>query len=152
MARKRSGSGDLAKEVAALELMDLNALRERWRAVVGTPPPRCRSPYVFRYEIAWVLQAKVHGDLDASTRRGLRAGAKATTPESVDSTAPTSAALSVGATLLREWRGETHRVKITAEGFEHLGKLHRSLSSIAREITGARWSGPRFFQITDIAA
>lgn len=148
MARRRAESGDLATEIAALERMDLDALRQRWRDVVATPLPRCRSPYVFRYEIAWVLQAKVHGDLDARTRRGLRAASKV---RDTNCPPPPPPALSVGATLLREWRGETHRVKVTAEGFEHRGTVHRSLSSIARAITGVRWSGPRFFQITHTA-
>jgi hypothetical protein len=50
-----------------------------------------------------------------------------------------------GTRLIREWRGETHKVTVTAEGFAYGGKRYKSLSKIARLITGTRWSGPRFF-------
>jgi len=50
-----------------------------------------------------------------------------------------------GARLVREWRGRTHTVVVTEEGFEYVGKTYSSLSKIAQAITGAHWSGPRFF-------
>ena len=50
-----------------------------------------------------------------------------------------------GVELTREWKGVIHKVIVTAGGFQHLGKQYRSLSDIARTITGTRWSGPRFF-------
>lgn len=52
---------------------------------------------------------------------------------------------SPGVVLSREWKGVLHRVTAAAEGFQYLGKSYRSLSDIARTITGTRWSGPRFF-------
>ena len=58
-----------------------------------------------------------------------------------------SPTLQPGSRLLREWNGTTHVVDITDAGYVWNGKSHRSLSAIAREITGARWSGPRFFGI-----
>lgn len=151
MKRNAAARGDLETEIAALEELDLDGLRRRWRDVVGSPPPLCRSPHVFRLEIAWRLQTAQHGDLDVASRRKLRtlANPKPTT----EVAEPTQASsLPIGSTLLREWRGETHRVKVTAEGFEHRGATHRSLSAVARKITGARWSGPRFFQLTEAAS
>ena len=53
--------------------------------------------------------------------------------------------LKPGTRLVREWRGVTHTVLVHADGFEWNGKRYRSLTVIAREITGAHWSGPRFF-------
>jgi hypothetical protein len=53
--------------------------------------------------------------------------------------------LKPGAKLVREWGGESHVVLMTDDGFEWQGRCHRSLSVLAREITGTRWSGPRFF-------
>jgi hypothetical protein len=50
-----------------------------------------------------------------------------------------------GSRLVREWRGRTHTVVVTDNGFEHAGKTYSSLSKIAQVITGAHWSGPRFF-------
>ena len=54
-----------------------------------------------------------------------------------------------GMTLVRSWRGQTHTIVVREAGFEFGGRVHRSLTAIAREITGARWSGPRFFGLTD---
>ena len=53
----------------------------------------------------------------------------------------------VGARLVREWNGRTHTLTVEEEGFTYAGRSYRSLTAIAREITGARWSGPRFFGI-----
>ena len=50
-----------------------------------------------------------------------------------------------GTRLVREWNGRTYHVEVVADGFVWNGRTHRSLSAIAREITGAQWSGPRFF-------
>src|SRR5439155_10107068 len=56
--------------------------------------------------------------------------------------------LKTGTTLLREWRGRTHMVLVREDGFEYEGQHYRSLSVIAERITGAHWSGPRFFGLT----
>ena len=56
--------------------------------------------------------------------------------------------MKAGTTLIREWHGRTHTVSVTAEGFDYEGRRYSSLTSIAREITGAAWSGPRFFGVT----
>jgi hypothetical protein len=53
--------------------------------------------------------------------------------------------LKAGSVLVREWRGVVHRVLVLDEGFEHRDKRYRSLTKVARAITGTRWSGPRFF-------
>jgi len=56
--------------------------------------------------------------------------------------------LKVGTTLVRQWRGHTHTVLVHKDGFEHEGQRYRSLTMIAERITGAHWSGPRFFGLT----
>jgi hypothetical protein len=53
--------------------------------------------------------------------------------------------LKIGTTLVRQWRGHTHTVLVREDGFEYEGQRYRSLSVIAERITGAHWSGPRFF-------
>ena len=64
--------------------------------------------------------------------------------------APESAPrISAGARLVREWNGRTHTITVEEEGFTYAGRNYRSLTAIAREITGARWSGPRFFGLTN---
>jgi hypothetical protein len=55
------------------------------------------------------------------------------------------AAMKPGTRLVREWNGRIHHVEVVSDGFVWNGKTHRSLSVIAREITGVQWSGPRFF-------
>jgi Protein of unknown function (DUF2924) len=56
--------------------------------------------------------------------------------------------LKSGATLVRQWRGHTHTVLVSEDGFEYAGHRYRSLTVIAEKITGAHWSGPRFFGVS----
>ena len=60
-----------------------------------------------------------------------------------------SSEIRAGARLIREWNGRTHTVTVEEDGFTYAGQSYRSLSAVAREITGARWSGPRFFGLTN---
>jgi hypothetical protein len=89
--------------------------------------------------IAYDLQVKAFGGLSARTRRTLRAAAKA------DGSSSLSKLPSGGTRLVREWHGARHEVEVLEDGYLWRGARHRSLSAIARAITGAKWSGPRFF-------
>lgn len=118
-----------------LEGLGLEDLRDRWRGRYGAPPA-LRSPELLALMLAWRIQADHAGGLDADLRRALRrlAGVKAA-PE------PTA-----GTRLVREWEGTPHEVIVMSEGgFLYRGDRYRSLSEIARLITGVRWNGPRFF-------
>ena len=126
-------SGDA--EVAALEGLGLDALRAQWRERFGAPPA-LRSPELLALMLAWRIQAARHGGLDAETRRALRRPAS-------KQAAP---APSGGTRLVREWQGAAHEVVVMNDGgFLYMGERHKSLSQIARAITGVRWNGPRFF-------
>ncbi len=94
--------------------------------------------------IAYEMQARYYGGLKSAIVRRLDkiAGGK-TGGEAKD--APRAIVLDPGARLIREWNGVTHTVDVTDDGFEWQDQRYGSLSEIAREITGARWSGPRFF-------
>lgn len=116
-----------------LEDMDLGALRVEWRRRIGPPPP-VRSVDLMRRILAWRIQAEVFGGLDVETRRALRSTRIAT-----------KAALQPGTRITREWQGRAHVVEVQADGFWYEDQRHNSLSAIARQITGARWNGPRFF-------
>ncbi len=94
--------------------------------------------------IAWKLQEKVHGGLTAAQKRKL-AGIAQELRKNGDLSASPAIRLKPGLKLVREWRGETHDVLVLEDGFEWNGEHRRSLSAIAREITGTHWSGPRFF-------
>jgi hypothetical protein len=85
--------------------------------------------------LAWREQAALEGGLSGETRRELKAFGR-TRPSEV---------LPVGARITREWRGEAHAVEVTSRGYVWRGAPYASLSAIAREITGTRWNGPRFF-------
>lgn len=122
-------------EVAQLQTLDLGGLRAVWRERYG-PPPKLRSPQLLRLNLAWRIQAEAFGGLNAETKRRLRRGG-----------AGASAAdrLQPGVRLIREWKGVPHEVVVEEGGFRYDGRLWKSLSEIARHISGARWNGPRFF-------
>ena len=121
-------------EVRGLEDLDLVGLRQVWQACFG-PPPRLRSVPILRLMLAWRLQAKAYGGLDAGNRKAIRAKAKP----------PSEPSISPGSTIRRVWRGRTIEVTVETGGFRFEGELSTSLSAIAERVTGTRWNGPRFF-------
>jgi hypothetical protein len=130
----------LETEVRALERMDLEGLREAWRRRWGSPP-KLRSPDLVRALMAWRIQAAALGGLDVDLRRSLRsAPAKIRGP-----------ALQPGMRIAREWKGARHEVEVVEGGYAYAGAVHASLSGVAREITGVRWNGPRFFGLREEA-
>jgi hypothetical protein len=121
----------------------LDELRREWRRLYHDDPPRI-SRDLLVLGIAYRLQEIEHGRLGKATLRKLRTLAK--TLRSTGRVGPTpSLSLKPGARLVREWRGRTHTVTVTEDGFDYAGTSYPSLSNIAKKITGAHWSGPRFF-------
>jgi hypothetical protein len=119
-------------------------LQELWRESYGSDPPEKISDLLMRQAIAHRLQVKHLGGLNFSTRRALKrvleeAGTASLKPHS------RSQCVTHGTVLVREWHGATHQVTMTEKGVHYQGKLFRSLSEVARAITGTRWSGPLFF-------
>ncbi len=134
----------IAAEVAALASLTHRELRLAWRQYYKTYPPKFVNRNVIELGVAWKIQERAPGDLGAATRRQLDALADELEAKS-DITRPKQLELRTGARLVRDWRGETHEVVVTEDGFEWRGQNWRSLSLIAKEITGTHWSGPRFF-------
>ncbi len=133
----RRAKRDIANAVAKLEGMSLGQLREEWERRYGAPP-RHRSTDLLRRVLAWRMQADVMGGFDAPTRRLLEKdaeGARLT---------PTA-----GTRLAREWAGHRHQVIVVDGGVVYDGVTYRSLSEVARHITGQRWNGPRFFGLRE---
>jgi hypothetical protein len=94
--------------------------------------------------IAYRLQELEHGGLSKATRRTLKTLAKMV--RTTGRVAPDPGlALKPGARLVREWHGRTHTVTVKEDGFDYAGSSYSSLTKVALAITGARWSGPRFF-------
>ena len=121
--------------VAAIEGMDLDALRGEWGQRYGAPP-RLRSVPILRMLLAWRVQAEAYGGLDAQTRRQVEKSGRIRA-EGLE--------LGVGGRLTRIWQGREVEVVVETEGFRWDDKLYPSLSAVATAIAGTRWNGPRFF-------
>ena len=140
------GVGELSARLAALPTLSLGDLRLEWRRLYRADPPRLSRDMMMR-AIAHRLQEIGHGGLSKATLRRLTA--LTAEFETAGAVAPPSGPrLRPGSRLVREWHGRTHTVCVTDDGFEFQGKSYRSLTTIAYEITGAHWSGPRFFGLT----
>ncbi len=137
-------SAEFEREIDALAEFARAELVERWRTHYRTDPPKGISRPLLVRAIAYEMQAKRYGGLKPATDRRLRMFANGTAngDHGGRKSAPT---LQSGARLIREWNGVNHVVEVIEGGFLWNGDRHRSLSAIARAITGARWSGPRFF-------
>lgn len=134
----------LADRLDALSQPDLEQLRAEWREQYRTSPPPRLSRDLLQRALAHRLQEAALGGLAAATRRKLASLAQALATEGGVRAAPVLR-LKPGAMLVREWHGHSHTVLVLEDGFEHAGQRYASLSHIARVITGAHWSGPRFF-------
>jgi hypothetical protein len=133
---------DMTARLAALGQLDLPALRSEWQRSNRAPAPACFSRDLLLRSLAYRLQERSIGGLPASSRRRL---ANAGPPDTAGRAPPAPIRLKPGSTLVREWHGTTHTVLVTEGGFDFQRRRYPSLSQIAREITGAHWSGPRFF-------
>lgn len=128
----------VAEEVRALAALDLQGLRDQWRKRYGEPP-KMRSTELLARLLAWRIQADAFGGLDAATIRLLQS----------DRIARPKPALAPGTRLSREWQGRRHDVDVMETGFRYAGADYRSLSQVARAITGTRWNGLRFFGLRE---
>ncbi len=128
--------------LAALATMSPTQLREEWQRVHGSDAPRLSHEFL-RHGIGYRLQEQAGKPLAASALRQLR-------PPSGAAPAPVREAINLraGTQLVRTWHGRTISVSVEEQGILFEGRRYASLTSIAREVTGAAWSGPRFFGLT----
>ncbi len=132
--------GWLANDLDQIAAMSGDALASAWAETFATPVPEV-APSLLRRALAHERQERKFGGLPLVLRKQLdsvSAGQTAAMPEPPLKLKP-------GTRLVREWNGTMYTVLVTPDGFEFAGKCWRSLSMIARHITGAQWSGPRFF-------
>ena len=123
-------------QLAALPALGSPELRERWTRLTGAPVPRI-SPSLLRLALAWEIQARAHGGISRLAQQRLTqiAGARTRTVPAL-----------AGMRLVRTWNGVAHVVMIGEDQvIRWNGREWRSLSEVARAITGTRWSGPAFF-------
>ena len=115
-----------------------------WRELFAQPAhPRLRRNLMVPI-LAYRLQEQAYGGLKPSTRKRLQKLAAELEQYRRASLAPVPQ-LRAGTRLLRQWQGQMHEVVVVDEGFDYRSKRYESLSEIARQITGTRWSGPLFF-------
>ena len=145
--RRRLAAGQaetLAEELAALARLDDNQLHDRFRSLYGVDPPaRFRRPLLIR-AVAYRLQEKILGGLSPATRRLLASVADDAAKRGTVRM-PRERKIKPGTTLLREWHGVQHRLTVLEDGVQFGDERYRSLSEVARKITGSRRSGPLFF-------
>ncbi len=135
---------ELSECLTALADLGLEDLRIEWSRLYRATPPRLSRDLLLR-SIAHRLQEEALGGLAPATQRRLAAMARVVAGAAPPTAAPATVKFKAGTTLVREWHGRTHTVLVRETGFEHEGKHYASLTQIARAITGAHWSGPRFF-------
>lgn len=143
-ASDAAANARLADEIAALADIPYGDLQTTWRRHFRYPAPKKLSRALLELGIAWKIQERAHGGLSTANRRKLDELAR-TLSTNANLAQPRTIALKPGARIVRDWGGQTHEILVTEDGFVWRGKTWASLSVIAREITGTRWSGPRFF-------
>ena len=144
----------LETRIARLADLPIGDLKLVWEETWGSPSPSGARRRLLMLGIAWRWQAEVHGGHAKAVERrlakleaGLRGGGS--TPVGKSTASPARRRLLPGARLLRVWKTERHEVHVTEQGYLWRGKSYRSLSVIAREITGTRRNGPAFFGLRD---
>lgn len=144
----RPGSTALSLEnrLAELGTMSPTQLRAEYRRVFKVEPPNV-GPSVVSLAIAYRLQEKARGGLSSEHARQLASIAKQLARDGTVSVDAASE-LKAGSRLVRHWRGVPHQVLIRDDGYAYGDRIYRSLTQVARDITGTNWSGPRFFGLT----
>ena len=146
---KRPGKADVAevnRQIAELVDRSTHELRLAWRQLHRIGPPHGLSRDLLIRALANQLQEWIHRRVSGALRRRLQtlAGEFERGGASFDP----GVVLKAGTTLVRQWRGRAHTILVREDGFEYEGQRYRSLTMIAERITGAHWSGPRFFGLT----
>lgn len=122
-----------------LNQLDRDDLKERWWEIIGSDPPPLLGRATMISILVCELQWKASPENRASIKRALR--------KVLDKSRNTKLAAGVGTRLIREWNGKRYVVDVTQDGYIWRGETWKSLSAIAKAITGAKWSGPRFFGV-----
>ena len=150
MAVARIKDDQLDAELRALPGLPRAELQRRWTDLYGRPCPAHMSRGLLVRALAYRMQENMIGGLDRATQRRLdRAAGDLAAGKSL---AAPGAKIKPGTRLLREWNGRVHEVIVLEDSVQYREQSWPSLSAVAREITGARWSGPRFFGLVKEAS
>jgi hypothetical protein len=129
-----------------LEAMSLDQLRGVWRERLGGAPPKLRARELMALALAYRIQARAHGDLPGHLKRRAAEFARRFA-EDRNYNPVSGPTLKPGTSLVREWRGVRHEVRVLEDGFSYLGERFSSLSEVAQRITGTKWNGLVFFDL-----
>lgn len=129
----------IESELLRLEGLKREGLVNRWYELNGSASPKGASLKFLRRSLAYEMQSKILPGLTKQDLKQLN-GAQG-------STLALNTSITKGTRLVREWNGKPHVVQVIAEGFVYKDKVWKSLSAIAKDITGSHWSGPRFFGV-----
>ena len=137
-------------KLAAIERMSFEDLKLKWRAMFGTEPPGYNRGFLIK-RLSYKVQEDAYGGVSAETRSKLDGVLDAAGFDELGRLRKTSVATTAGdkmvpgTSLVRFWNDQRHVVTVLDKGFEYQGKPYRSLSAIAKEISGTKWNGPAFF-------
>ena len=138
----------IADRLFCLATLNKAELCELWRKVFNSAPePKIRKPAMIRF-LGYRIQEQAYGSLSAASERRLRQ-LEGSSAGNLDPKATSAQKVHPGTRLVREWQNQVHLVNVELKGYEYRGARYRSLSEIARLITGTRWSGPLFFGLKD---
>jgi Protein of unknown function (DUF2924) len=135
----------IEQAIGSLADLDHAALKEHWRALRGSDPPKRLSRQLLHRALAYAMQEKTTGGLSPTLRQRLqRLGEELRATGRIGSIGA-QPVFKPGTRLIREWQGHTHEIVALENGFRWNGETYRSLSAIARAITGTKWNGHVFF-------
>jgi hypothetical protein len=137
---------DIEARIVALDVLTTGELQTEWSRLYRAQPPIRLSRDLLLRGVAYRFQERIYGGLSLSSKRLLQTLARDFDRREGTGAAPTLK-LKPGTKLVREWHRHVHTVSVLDNGFEYQGETYRSLTRIARQITGSGWSGPRFFGI-----
>ena len=148
---RRKGSRtrhSVLRQLATLETMTMAQLHEQWRDLYGGEPPHYKRQFLIK-RLAYRVQELFYGGLSESAKAHLRHVAQgdpvARVARRVSGNPRSKADILPGTRFVRIWKARRHEVLAHPNGFEYDGRMFRSLSAVAREITGTRWNGRLFF-------
>lgn len=140
---KQTGNEEsVRRQLLALAQMPKNELTEKWKDLFGKEPPNY-GPVFMRKRLAYRVQELFYGGLSSDMLRAMLRNEDPVTAQA-KKRGPRP-----GTIIVRMWHGEKHEVVIRTNGYEYNGQLYRSLSAVAKKITGAHWNGNRFFQLQE---
>ncbi len=131
---------NVEEELKELEACNIGSLKAKWRALHGADPPKGLSAKLMRRAIGFEIQVRAHGKSQPAARRELQKALSVSAGEVCKCIAP-------GSRLIREWHGDVYVVDVVEDGVIWNQKSYTSLSAVAREITGTRWNGRKFFGV-----